>query len=955
MARDPSRRESDAVEAGTVSIDEVYAEQAHEAAQEMLPGDDATVPAHSRGVPPPDAAPTPPEPEPEPTIAEAPSPWRRRIRRIALGALLLAALGVLGAGGTVLFYSRNLPAWETLREYDPKQTTRVLGADGSLVGEIFEERRTVVPSEDIPAVLVQALISAEDANFFQHSGVDWVGTLKAAVGNLRPGTRARGASTITQQTVKTFLLSNERRLSRKIKEAILAMRLEKNLSKQDILYLYLNQIYFGHRRYGIEEASRYYFGHSARDLNLFEAALLASIPKSPNEINPRSNPRRAKERQTYVLEQMAKNGYISKEVAAREIARPVVLPPVPSRETGGYYAEEVRRLLVEQLARELGTSVEEAEQKMTTGGLQVETYMVPALQAAAETAVRDGLRDLDKRMGWRGALGKVDAARWSRLLAVARARDDAESPKDRLVDARRLDAKEVSAADDTGLRLLAAGIVWREREVGREVVARVEQAGKQAAIVDLGSARATLRLESLQWARPWNPAAYTPAPRAASDVVGEGDLVLVRVVRLNDCKGAKKACEEVEIALEQDPVVEGALAAIDPDTRGTVALVGGYDVRRSAFNRATQARRQPGSAFKPFVYATALEQGQARALLAQDPTVDAKAKTRCTAFTPRSIVYDTPELIRDRWTGKPWQPRNFERDFFAGPMTLRKALAESKNTVAVKLVAEIGCEPLEELSYEDAQVRGLAKVKETARRAGVDSPIPDSITAALGSGEVVPLELTNAYATFAMLGRWAPPQLIRRVRSPSGETLLDNRPVFEQQPIPPPGQPAPPAEGRGLRPDVAYVTADLLRSVVEDPEGTARSMQKLGRTVYGKTGTASDHRDAWFVGFTPELVAGVWTGFDNHDEMGPRETGSHAAGPIWLHFMQAAEAELPRDAFDPPAGVATLLVDPRSGLIADVYSPYVEREVYLSGTEPTEAAPPPGLAKPEDFLRGEGP
>ena len=429
-------------------------------------------------------------------------------------------------------------------------------------------------------------------------------------------------------------------------------------------------------------------------------------------------------------------------------------------------------------------------------------------------------------------------------------------------------------------------------------------------------------------------------------MLAAGDLVSVRVTKV--------ATDKVEVALEQDPKAEAALVSIDPRNRAVTALVGGFDHERSPFNRATQARRQPGSAFKPFVYAAALEAGDERAHLPLD--VADEVRSRCVVFHPRQTVYDSPEIIRDQWTGKPWQPRNFEKDLFEGPLTMRQALAASKNTVAVKLIGEIGCDPYVALATEQAYSAGLAKVKAMARAAGIDSTIPDSITAALGSGEVVPLEMVNAYATFAMYGRYAAPLLVRRVVDSSGNTVFENQTVFEQ-PLPPdpdgglPQEPPP----RGVRADLAFVTSQLMRAVIEDPNGTARSLASLGRPIAGKTGTANDHRDAWFVGFTPELVAGVWVGFDDHEMLGGRETGGHAAGPIWLRFMKSAEEMLPQQEWVAPPGVVTVSLDPRTNLLASETTEAPEVEVFLQGTEPTEVAPPPDETSPEDFLRGEGP
>lgn len=889
----------------------------------------------------------------------APPPRRGRwLKRLFLLGLLGCVFAAVTVAAVVFYYSRDLPKFDSMRDYDPPKTTRVFAADGSVAGEIFLERRTVVPMSDVPAVMVQAIISAEDANFFEHAGVDWAGIAKAFVGNLRPGAHVRGASTLTQQTVKTFLLSSERSYARKIKEAILALRLEQNLSKQDILHLYLNQIYFGNRRYGIEEAARYYFGKSVKDVTLAEAAALASIPKSPTQLNPRRNARRAKERQIYVLQRMVTNGFITAEQAQPAIDAPLPVAPLPPEPPGGYYVTEVRRQLVEQFGEDL----------VTTGGLQVETMMMPSLQAAAEQAVQRGLKAMDKRQGYRGPAGTLPKETWQKLRqqALAQHAEDRDEGvrdwrADALCDLRRVDLKALEKAGvvDDAAEQAERAITWKPRAVGEELVVRVAKVTKTSATVDLCTSEGTLPLSSASWARKWGPSTWTPAPKSLTAVFEPGDLVLVRVEKVTPCDARSQksgACEypRVEVALEQTPLAEGALVAIDPTSRGVIALVGGYDFRRSFFNRATQAKRQSGSAFKPVVFGAALEQGQLRARLPAD-LFGQQERQRCTIFTNRQTVFDTPELIRDPWTGKPWQPRNYERDVFDGPMSLRKALAASKNTVAVKLVSEIGCEPGLALDHDALLQQGLERVKDFAFRLGIDSRIPDSITTALGSGEVTPIELTNAYATLAMNGRFAQPVLIRRVLSADGTVLADNTPEYDEPPPLLPDRAPLPGPRRGVRAAVAYVTTELMRSVVEHPSGTARSMQRLGRPIAGKTGTANEQRDAWFVGFTPEVVTGVWTGFDNHDRLGASETGGRAAGPIWMEFMEAAEATLPHREFEQPGGVVTVQIDPRTGLLADPYSPYVETEVYLAGTEPTEISPPADEVTAEDFFRGGGP
>jgi penicillin-binding protein 1A len=415
----------------------------------------------------------------------------------------------------------------------------------------------------------------------------------------------------------------------------------------------------------------------------------------------------------------------------------------------------------------------------------------------------------------------------------------------------------------------------------------VTAVGRAEARVSLApGVEGSVPFSTMAWARPFKPEQRTASPTGASDVVAVGDVVSVRVAELRLGKTQMgSTVQHIDFALEQDPLVQGAFAAIDLKTRGVLALVGGSDIAKSQFNRATQAKRQPGSSFKPFLYAAAIESGK---------------------YTPLTKVDDAPEVITDPWSGKTWKPQNFEKDEFDGPITLRKALAESKNTVAVKLLLELG----------------LDKVSAEAHEAGISSSIPQSYTAALGTGELGLLEEVNGYATLGSLGRYADPIFIRKVTARDGAVVMRSEASFEQK----------------MRPDVAYVTADMMRSVIDDPDGTAHSLSSLGRPAAGKTGTASEHRDGWFIGFTPSIVAGAWVGFDDHQMMGSIETGGHCAGPIWLNFMRVAVAATPYEDWPAvPPGVTEAKVNPSTGALAAADDPYGVREVFLSGTEPAPA------------------
>jgi len=859
---------------------------------------------------------------------------RRALRILALAGLVASVLfAVLGFAWT-----RELPAFDGLKDYAPLVATRVYGADGSEVFTFARERRTVVPIEQIPAVLRKAVLAAEDAHFYEHEGVNYLAIARCAVKGLLFGGVKCGGSTITQQVVKTFLLSSDWRVKRKVKELILAPRLEQNLSKDEILYLYLNQIYLGHVRYGVEEASRFYFGKGVKDLSLGEAATLAGVIQSPMRLSPVNHPAAAKHRQEYVLRRMREEGWITDKQYEAELARPIAVHPPEENPPGEWYADAVRKALDERYGAEV----------VETEGLQVDVAMDPLLQRYAEAALEAGLRAVDKRQGFRGPVLHLEKAQLEAALPLWRARLARAEPRPGQVlvwDLGRVNAKEIDPedAEEKGVGRMARA---RPLEAGAVFAGLVTAADEKSATIDLGNASGTLALADVQWARKWNPTQATAAPKKVSQVVAPGDVVLVRV--LSGKVPVERAARErkpIALALEQTPLVQGALVAIDPVTRGVRALVGGYDFQASQFNRATQAKRQPGSAFKPFVWGAAIESRR---------------------YTPATVVYDTPDLYRDPWTGKEWKPRNFEKDSFDGPMLLGAALAHSKNTVSVKLVDSVGADT----------------VAAFAQRMGISTDLPRNLTLALGTGEVIPIELVNAYASIAARGFVAKPLIVLRVRDRTGKVLEETRPPLPWDAAPD-GSPAPvadpsaapssatataaprpipaaapvptaaiPSDGglpaaeapapptftlpaSGTRPDVAFVLASMMRQVVEN--GTGAAAKALGRPTAAKTGTAQEHRDAWFVGFTPELVAGVWVGFDDHTPLGPRETGAGAALPSWLSFMQAALGARPPAEFRAVPGVELVRIDPASGRLASDRQADAPFAAFLTGTAPGAA------------------
>jgi penicillin-binding protein 1A len=722
----------------------------------------------------------------------------------------------------------NLPQIGSLADYHPKQVIRVVTDKGDVIGEIFDERRTYVPIEQIPPVVIQAFLAAEDAGFFEHSGIDYVGMLRAVLVNLRSGEKRQGASTITQQVVKTFLLSPERTFRRKFQEIILARRLENALKKDEILALYLNQIYFGHGRYGVEEAARFYFGKSISEVNAGEAALLAALPKAPERYSPAKpeNAERAKERQRYVLSQMVRQGYLDAGEAQRFVDAPIAIlgEPFPNLGSAPEWVDVARRALIERYG----------EATLATLGGQVEVTVDLDMQAKALAALRQGLHEVDARQGFGRPFGRVkpDQIR-GRLTKLGR-----QLPK---------------AGPKPGARYpaIVTEVYDAEGDAPGEIV------------VDLGGYEAAVVLDDA------GPCRTNPDGKPASQRFTRGDLLHVRIA------AGERAARRAERTVTFAPGPEGAVVVLDPRTRRVLALVGGYETRVADFNRATMAKRQAGSTFKPFVFAAAVDSGE---------------------YTAASIVNDAPEVY------DLWKPENYEKGAFLGPVRIREALARSINTVAIRVMNDVGPQ----------------RVADLARAMGIRAELPAELSLALGSGEVTPLELTNAFATFAAKGIAAEPQLVTRV-----EDFAVPAPV--------------PSEV--LNPGVAYAVTDMMRSVVT--EGTGRGAAGLGITVAGKTGTTNDSRDAWFIGMTPTLVVGVWVGFDEPTRIGRKEGGSRTALPIFTAFMTAMRSTLRDQPFERPPGVVEVRVDRRTGLLAPAGASDEDSylEVFLDGSAPTESAP----------------
>ena len=776
-----------------------------------------------------------------------------KIAGIVLGSLvLLAAL----AGGAIAFvffhYGRDLPDHNQLAAYEPPVMTRVHAGDGRLLAEHAREKRLFVPVGAMPQRVVQAFLAAEDKSFYEHFGVDPISVANAVVTNLvniagNGDRRPIGASTVTQQVAKNFLLSGELSFSRKIKEAILAMRIEDAFTKDQILELYLNEIYLGAGSYGVAAAALNYFDRSLNDLSLEEIAYLAALPKAPNNYHPIRKREAAVARRNWVLGHMVANGAVSEAEAEAAMQAPLrTRDRAPETFVEApHFAEEVRRWLQARYG----------DDTLYEGGLSVRTTVDPALQAVADRALRGGLVAYDQRRGWRGPLAQVDpTGDWRQALA----------------------AEELSPVPAP----------WRLAAVLAVEAGRAEIGFADGAV-------GAIALDDLKWARKARgKGRLGPEVSAAHQVLSAGDVVPVEP--LDGRNGA--------FALRQIPAASGALVALDPHTGRVLALVGGFDFATSEFDRATQARRQPGSAFKPFVYLAALDQG----------------------YTPASIVLDAPVVIDQGKHLRKWKPENYTERFY-GPSTLRVGLEESRNLMTLRVAQDIG----------------MKTVADYAARFGLYQDLPEMPSAALGSMETTPLDLAAAYAMLVNGGRRIEPAFVERIQDRNGRTVYQRdarecdhcRPGEWHHQLPP--------VLRDTRPVIAdprttYQVVSMLEGAVQ--RGTGRALRKLGAPIGGKTGTTNEFRDAWFVGFTPDLVAAAYVGFDQPQSLGRKESGGRVAAPIVRDFFAGALADKPAVPFRVPPGIRFVRVERGSGALPGPASDDVIVEAFLPGTEPTQRA-----------------
>ncbi|MCL4491823.1 MAG: PBP1A family penicillin-binding protein [Nitrospirae bacterium] len=729
----------------------------------------------------------------------------------------------LVAGG-YLAVANSIPSIAELKKYQVTSGAKIYADDDSLIGEFKVEKGIFVPIDKIPANLKNAVIAVEDSRFWRHKGIDYIGIARALVKDILHASLKEGGSTITQQLAKIMFLSPEKTIKRKVREAQLAVKLEKELTKKEILELYLNKVYFGHGAYGVEMASRTYFGKSVGQITLPEAAMLAGLVKAPATYSPYNDLVKAKERQEVVLARMEEEGYVKpSERKAAKTALISLSSLRASTETYNYFLEYVRQ----QLEQKYGVET------VYKGGLRVYTTLNKNAQAHAQRALQDGLRDVDKRRGWRGPIGHKDDAKDStgenRVSFSASAGDISTGvvlsigPKEATVKARGITGK-----------LMLGDALWASTVINRS----------------------TGRMNTIKSFR-------------LTDILHRGDIIWVKFKALTG--------RAVTFSLEQEPEVEGALAAIEPETGFIRALVGGYSFTKAEFNRAVLAKRQPGSSFKPIIYAAALENN----------------------FTPASIINDAPVSYPGGPNGD-WKPENYDHKYY-GPTRLREALAYSRNVVTVKLIDAVG----------------IDKVIAFARDIGIESDMPREFTIALGSISITPLEMAATYSTFANGGVRMKPIAIKYVTDFNGGVLESNEP-----------------EGvEAISPQTSFLITSMMEDVIRYGTGMRAN---IGRPAAGKTGTSNDYKDAWFVGYTPQLVGCVWVGFDDmRRSLGRGEVGGRAAAPIWASFMRSTLSGEPAADFPVPEGIVSLPIDPVTGLLSSNESSAVF-EYFKEGTQPRE-------------------
>ncbi len=817
--------------------------------------------------------------------------------KVALAFVAMATVSSIGVGFYFFMKTvKEIPEIMKVSDYHPFGVTQIISVENNeskVMAEYYTQRRYLTPFDQIPKRVVQAFISAEDSQFFEHQGINPVSIIRAAVANFLAGQVVQGGSTITQQIAKSLYLTSDRHLIRKLKETYLAFQLEKHLTKEEILYLYLNQIYLGSHAYGVQGAARQYFHKDLKNLDLAEIAIIAGMPTAPGKFSPLLNPKRAKERQLYVLKRMKENKYITEKEqqdAAKERVK-IYVNDGTEQKLAPHLAEHIRRYLVEKYG----------DKAVNEDGM---TVIIPAAiryyQYATE-ALESGLEEVDQRKGYRGAIKNVPPAEWEKTkdeikhdLALAL------FPYRLLLEDGRLDLQSaVEEFDPT----------FQKSLTGKKTRALVTQINleQKVAYASIGLTSVQIPFDSVKWAFPaGKPATATSeavpagkAPKAISDVLHIGDLIWLKNLKLSGSSGWVGA-------LTQIPEVEGALYSVDVETGQILAMVGGYDYGKSEFNRAVQAKRQVGSTIKPIIYSAALEHG----------------------YTAGTVIVDSPIVFDDAENGR-WKPENFEEKFY-GDTLFRQALIESRNVPTIKIVQDIK----------------VSTVINQANRLGLSGPFNHDLSISLGTVAASVQDMVHAFTAFPLQGKPFHPVLFQKILDRDGrilETAQDAVPKPDVQSTPNPSVEddrkssgvsfEPTLPGYRLDPRVAYVMTHIMKEVVQ--YGTATKASALGRPVAGKTGTTQDFRDGWFIGFTPKVVTGVWVGYDDQRPMGRGEVGANTALPIWIKYMQNALKSYPAEDFTVPEGIVMVGIDSKTGKRSSGRGAI--SEAFIAGTEPGAA------------------
>lgn len=762
--------------------------------------------------------------------------FSRVLRICILGGVLFFVGSLLILVGGYMYFNQSLPKIASLKDYNPPAVTTFYSSDNKKIGEFFNEQRVVVALSQMPDMLKNAFIAAEDDRFYQHKGIDLLGIIRAFLKNLEARSIVQGGSTITQQVTKSFFLSPEKSYERKIKEAILAHRIDKTFSKDEILFLYLNQIYLGNGVYGVQAASQSYFGKDVQELTLAECAILAGLPQAPSRYSPARHPERARNRQIYVLNRMVAEEYITNMEATEALNQPWEIRSQRSlyMEVAPYYTEYVRQYIEKKYGRDL----------LYNGGLQVYTAVDVQMQNSAREELEKGLRELDKRQGYRGAKKQLSEGEFEAF-------------------SRQLEKRYKKNP-------------LKKNQIVEGVVVRIDDSKKET-VVKMGEQKGVITLQNMKWAMGENSGMtrLETGINSPGQVFKVGDVIDVKIL------GKDPQNTVWQLALEQHPEVQGALLCAEAGTGLIKAMQGGRDFKQSQFNRAIQSRRQPGSAFKPIVYAAALDKG----------------------YTPASVILDTAVVYEDKEQDYIWKPKNYSRRFY-GPTLFREALAQSRNLVTIKILRDIGV---------DYAINYAKKLK-------IESHLSRDLSLALGSSGVSLLEMVNAFSIFTNMGFYIPPVFVTKIVDRNGN-ILEEAEVQEEKVI---------------EKSTAYLITSLLESVVK--EGTGKSVRGLNRPVAGKTGTTNDLKDAWFVGYTPEYITGAWVGFDDGTSLGKGETGARAAAPIWLGFMRRILEGKPAKIFQVPDDVVFARIDAETGLLPRPESQKTFFECFKQGTVPTQYA-----------------